>query len=134
MRRVLIGALVAGLLAGCNLRQGPPAPPPTPDAPRVEFRFPPNNSTVLDGADLTIELLATDAGSGVARIELLVDDLPHLDGRPQIAAAVPTFAVTMNWLAQGLGQHALTAIAYRLDGSASPPATIIVEVVPPEGG
>lgn len=134
LRRVLTGALAAVILAGCNLSQGTPTPLPTPDAPLVEFRFPPNNSTVVDGTDLTIELLATDAGAGVARVQLFVDDLPHLDGQPQIAVSVPTFAVTMNWLAQGIGQHSLTAIAYRLDGLPGPPATIIVEVVPREDG
>jgi hypothetical protein len=39
----------------------------------------------------------------------------------------------MNWLAQGQGRHALTAIAYRPDGTQSDPATILVNVLPPDG-
>ncbi len=118
------------LLCGCNLRQGTLTPIPTPDVPHIEFRYPLNNSTVIEGSELTLELLATDAGAGVARVELLVDDLPHQEGKPQISPAVATFTVTMNWLAQGVGQHSFTALAYRQDGATSPPAMIIVEVLP----
>ena len=35
----------------------------------------------------------------------------------------------MNWLAEGIGFHSLTAIAYRPDGTASPPTIISVQVV-----
>ncbi|NWG16268.1 MAG: hypothetical protein HXY41_06495 [Chloroflexi bacterium] len=132
MRRVLI--FLAALLPGaCNLQQGTPTPVPTPDAPQVEFRFPVNGSTILEGAELTIELLATDPGSGVARVELLVDDVFYRDGKPEVSPSVPTFTVTMNWLAQGVGPHAMTALAYRLDGVSSAPETIIIEVLPNSG-
>ncbi|MDL1882344.1 hypothetical protein FBR01_01665 [Anaerolineae bacterium CFX8] len=129
MRRVLI-ILIGLFLGACNLQRGAPTPLPTPDIPRVEFRFPVNGSTILEGAELTIELLAADAGDGVARVELLVDDVFHQEGKPEVSPSVPTFAVTMNWLAQGVGQHALTALAYRLDGVSSAPETIIIEVLP----
>jgi hypothetical protein len=121
-------------LAACNLQQGPPTPVPTPDAPRVEFRFPPSNTTIVEGSELTIELLAVDSGSGVARAALLVDDTIHQEGKPTTFTAVPTFTVTMNWLAQGIGRHSLAAVAYRIDGTASPIATIIIEVLPKTGG
>lgn len=122
--------LVAAALSACNLQQGAPIPLPTPDVPRVEFRTPINGSTVVEGGELTVELLATDGGAGVARVELLVDDLPHQEGKPQVSAAVPTFAVVMNWQAQGVGLHSLTAVAYRQDGTASPPAVIVITVLP----
>jgi hypothetical protein len=118
------------LLTGCNLQSGESTPVPTPDIPQVQFQFPTNNSAVLEGVDLSIELLATDVGTGVARVELLVDDQPHQEGKPEVNLSVPTFTITMNWLAQGIGQHSLTAVAYRLDGTASAPETIILEVVP----
>ncbi len=116
-------------LAACNLQQGAPTPLPAPDVPSVEFLSPVNGSTVFDGTDLTIELLARDGGEGVARVQLLLDDLPHQEGTPVEAAAVPTFTVTMNWLAAGTGFHSLTAIAYRPDGTASPPTIISIQVV-----
>ena len=96
----------------------------------MEFSFPLNNSTVIEGSELTMELLATDTGAGVAQVELLADDLPHQEARPQVGYAVPAFTVTMNWLARGVGRHSFTATAYRADGTASPPAVIVVEVLP----
>jgi len=129
---VSLVAAFAILLTGCNLQSGTPTPIPTPNIPSIEFQFPQNNSTVLEGLDLNIDLVATDPGSGVARVELLVDDQPHQAGKPEISPEVPTFTVKMNWLAQGIGAHSFTAVAYRLDGTASAPQTIIVEVVPRE--
>jgi hypothetical protein len=95
----------------------------------VQFQFPQNNSTIVEGVDLNIDLVAVDPGSGVARVQLLIDDQPHQEGTPEISPEVPTFTVRMNWLAQGVGTHSFTAVAYRLDGTASAPQTIIVEVV-----
>jgi hypothetical protein len=117
-------------LVGCNLQSAPSTPLPTPDIPSVQFQFPQNNSTIFEGVDLNIDILAIDESSGVSRVDLMVDDQPHQQGKPQVSTAVPTFTVTMNWIAQGVGQHSLTAVAYRLDGTASRPQTIIVEVVP----
>lgn len=131
MCRVLkfVLVMVGVLMAGCNLQSGTQTPIPTPDIPRVEFQFPQNNSTVLEGTDLNIDLVGSDPGPGVARIELLVDDQPHQEGKPAISPEVPTFTVKMNWLAQGIGAHSFTAVAYRLDGTASAPQTIIIEVL-----
>jgi hypothetical protein len=119
-------------VCGCNLRTEPSTPIPTPNIPSITFQFPQNNSTVLEGVDLNIDLVATDPGTGVARVELLIDDQPHQEGKPEISPEVPTFTVKMNWLAQGIGAHSFTAVAYRLDGTSSAPQTIIVEVVPRE--
>ena len=127
MRRVLIIVVLA--LAACNLQQGTPTPLPTADAPAVEFISPVNGSSVFAGTDLTIELVARDAGAGVARLQLWVDDIPHQEGAPVETTTVPTFTVTMNWLAEGVGFHSLTAIAYRPDGSSSPPTIISIQVV-----
>jgi hypothetical protein len=124
--------LLLAILTGCNLRQGnvTNTPFPTPDIPRAQFLFPQNNSTVLEGTDLEIDLLAEDTGSGIARVELLVDDLPYRESSPQVSPAVPAFTVKMNWLAQGVGIHSMTVIAYRADGTASAPVLILVEVLP----
>ena len=124
---MLIIAVLA--LAACNLQQGVPTPMPTPDVPSVEFLSPVNGSTVFVGTDLTIELVARDAGAGVTRVQLLLDDLPHQEGAPVDDIAVPTFTITMNWLAAGTGFHSLTAIAYRRDGTTSPPTVISIQVV-----
>ncbi len=116
------------LAAGCNLTYGEPTPYPTPDIPRVEFVTPQNGQAVTEGTELLIELLGHDSGVGVSRIELRVDDLFYNESFPQVSSAVPEFAVVMNWLAQGIGYHSLTAIAYRPDGTASDPITLTVNV------
>jgi hypothetical protein len=126
---VLTVVLLPLVLAACTLQRGTPTPLPTPDTPAVEFLSPLNGSSVVEGTDLTIELVARDAGAGVARVELLVDELLHQEGAPVDSAAVPTFTIIMNWLAQGLGFHSLAAVAYRPDGTASPPTIITIQVV-----
>jgi hypothetical protein len=95
----------------------------------VYFQSPPNDLTVTEGDTLNILLVAQDeGGSGISLVELYVDDRLHQDGTPVEAPAVPVFTVEMRWEAQGVGLHALSAVAYRADGSASAPAVIRVYV------
>jgi hypothetical protein len=101
--------------------------------PKVEFLYPANEATVVEGTDLDIELLASDEGIGIARVEFLVDEEVLNERGPDVSAAVPLFTVRMNWLAQGQGRHTLSAIAYRPDGTASDIETILVNVLPPNG-
>jgi hypothetical protein len=118
--------------AACNLQMGEPTPFPTPDAPQLEFQEPANNSRIAEGAEIEFLLLAQDAGEGIARVELLVDDQFVDDSAPEISATVPVFTVRMNWQAEGIGFHSVTAIAYRPDGIGSRPVTINVLVTAPE--
>lgn len=132
MRNLLV--LLALLIAGCNLTtEAVSTPTPPPPMPEVRFLFPANESTVVEGADLQIDLVASDEGIGIAKIELLVDEQLVNERGPDISAAVPVFTVRMNWLAQGQGRHQMTAIAYRPDGTASDPEIILVNVLPPDG-
>ncbi len=123
MRRIaLVGLLV---LCACNLITQTATP--TPSVPTVSFMFPANNVAVVEATDLQIQLLAQDP-VGIARVELNVDGSLHQSATPVEAAAVPVFTVDMNWLAEGVGLHALEAVAYRLDGTASTPTLINVNV------
>jgi hypothetical protein len=128
--RALLLVLLIALVDACNLSASLPTPVPTADLPRAEFRFPQNNSTVIDGTDLAIDIVARDDSAGIARIELLVDGTLINQAAPVESAVVPVFRVTMNWLAQGIGKHAVETIAYRLDGTRGDPATIVIEVLP----
>lgn len=86
---------------------------------------------VRAGDDVVLLLLAEDLGGpGVARVDLLVDDRPHQQGSPEVSSAVPVFTVQMRWRANTPGLHALTAVAYREDGTASAPTSIVLEVMP----
>ncbi|MDX2162797.1 MAG: Ig-like domain-containing protein [bacterium] len=120
---------IAGYTAGCTLdiigTSGNPRP-------TVEFLYPADNTSVLSGTDVQIRLLGRDEnGTGIARVELSVDDQPHQQGSPVEREAVPVFTVEMNWLAQGEGLHQMTATAYRIDGTASTPVTIRIAVIDP---
>lgn len=135
MRRQLtrraLGIASACLLCGCNLVAGTLTPTPLPDIPVVEFQYPVNDSSVVEGTDVQIQLVAQDAvGDGIARVELLVDDQPHQQGAPVVSSAVPVFTVEMSWLAEGLGLHSMSAVAFRSDGTAGQPATIRILVLP----
>jgi hypothetical protein len=125
MRRTLLIVLL--MLCACNLSTQQATP--TPTVPTIEFQFPANNVAVAEGTDLQIQLLARDS-VGIARVELRVDDLPHQEAAPIESDSVPIFTVDMNWLATGVGLHALQATAYRLDGTASTPTLINVNVTP----
>jgi hypothetical protein len=129
MRFVFVVLLLIVVLAACNLTTTTPTPVPTPDLPTVEFLEPPNNSKVFEGVDMSLDIVARDPGAGVARVELFVDGELINDARPEDSAAVPVLRAEMNWLAEGPGLHALTAIAYRLDGTRSDEALLTVEVV-----
>jgi Big-like domain-containing protein len=131
MLRGIAVAVLVFILTACHIRTNDATntPFPTPDIPRVSFLFPENRSTVLDGTDLGVQILAEDSGAGVARVELLVDDFSVGEAKPQVSAAVPVFNAILHWMAQGIGKHSLTAVAYREDDTASAPATIIIEVV-----
>lgn len=132
MRKLLI--LIVVLVAGCNLtNEVIPTGTPPPPMPEVRFLYPANEATVVEGTDLDIELLASDEGIGIARVEFLVDDEVVNERGPDVSAAVPLFTVRMNWLANGQGRHTLSAIAYRPDDTASDVETIIVNVLPPDG-
>jgi hypothetical protein len=128
--------LLLTVLSACNLSTSPPGTP-TPDLniPLVQITFPANDANVIEGTDLRIEIAASDeAGDGIARVELRVDDTLVNERGPDISSAVPVFTVNMNWLAQGLGRHAITAIAYRTDGVQSDETTIVVNVLADEVG
>jgi hypothetical protein len=125
MRRTFLIVGLALLCAACNLSAQTATP--TPAIPVVSFQFPANNVSIAEGTDLQIQLLAQDA-VGIARVELRVDDQAHEDAKPVEQTAVPIFTVDMNWLAEGVGLHALQATAFRLDGTASSPVIVNINV------
>lgn len=131
MRRGLFLVAVLGLIvisAGCNLSY---STTPTPNPFSIRFQTPATDSLIPEQTLLEIILVAEDSvGSGIARVDLLLDDILYQQGTPVDSVTVPVFSVKMNWTAQGLGLHALSAIAYREDGTATSPTTIRLLVGP----
>lgn len=130
----LILVAMMGFIVGCTLTGEYIPPTATPDIPSVEFLFPQNGSQVFEGTDMEIDLVARDnSGQGITRVDLFVDAFtdqePYLSVSPTEAEAVPVFRVNSNWFAQGVGNHQMTAIAYRADGLQSFETTIVIEVL-----
>lgn len=103
----------------------------TPSGLTVEFVYPANNLSIVEGIDLQIQVAArAPADKGVARIELRVDGELIRTAVPVEDAAVPVFVAEMNWLTEGAGFHSLEAIAYDADGSTSTPVLLRINVIP----
>jgi len=124
-----IGLIIA--LTGCNLGAPQATPVPTPDIPTVEILAPPNNQQVFDGTNFDIDILARDASQGIKRIELYVDET-LINESTVVSGTQPQYRVTMNWLAQGVGFHVISAVAYREDDTRSDEFLINLEVIPRE--
>lgn len=113
---------------GCNLGTPQATPVPTPDIPTVQILAPPNNAQVVEDTDFDIDILGVDQSQGIAKIELYVDGTLINDSTT--TDTLPQYRVTMNWLAQGIGLHVVSAIAYRADEARSDETLINIEVVP----
>jgi hypothetical protein len=130
LKRLWLWSLVL-LVAGCNLSAAAPETPvATPDVPVVEFLYPPNNSTVLEGTDLTLDIVARDTSIGVSRLEVYLNDVLLREVELADYTVEPVYRIQVNWLADGAGLHALTAIAFRPDGTRSDEGRITLEIVP----
>ncbi|MGB1287360.1 MAG: Ig-like domain-containing protein [Aggregatilineales bacterium] len=130
IRFVLIISLV-GLLSACNLGQAAPTIAPTLDLPTAEITAPTNNREVVDGTVFDIEILARDSSAGIAKVELLVDENLINEVTPE-GQPVPVFAATMNWRAQGAGQHIIEVVPYRADGTRGDAARVTIIVLADE--
>jgi hypothetical protein len=95
----------------------------------VTFLAPENRTRIFEGSTLVIDLVAQDDTAGIARIEFLIDEILMQEGAPE-SGNEPIFRVTTEWQAQGIGNHTLSAVAYRPDGTPSDRTIIVVEVVP----
>ncbi len=115
--------------SACNLNKPTPTPFPTPDLPRVEILAPPNQQQVIEGTEFDIDILAVDKSLGIRRVELYVDDL-FVKSSETTAGVEQQYRVAMNWFAQGLGWHTITAVALRDNGTRSDEHKIALQVIP----
>lgn len=124
--RCIVGWMLVLVLGACNLNQ--PSAPPALDLPTVRFVEPANNARVLAGTALMVDIYAQDH-VGIARLTFFVDGVEVNTGETDNPTGEPQFRVQMDWQAEGLGLHILSAVAYRVDGVASDETYITVEVV-----
>jgi len=117
--KVLIGILFL-MLAGCSFGGAPPT---------VIIDSPPSGTLVNLGNDVQAQVTASDAdGEGVARVDLQVNGVVvQTSQAPGNGQA--NYSVLLTWTPTEIGTYTLTAIAYRADGTASEPASVIVEIV-----
>ncbi|GAB4572460.1 MAG: hypothetical protein Kow0077_11960 [Anaerolineae bacterium] len=132
---IIVIAVLALAAMACNLFGAPAEPaqqqtqPEDSSAPSVDIRVPVNGMSFAEGTNVIIQVVGTDSGPGVSRIELQIDDVVVSSSDAPNPAGQSAFMVNFEWPAQGVGAHSVTAIAFRQDGTASTPATISINVV-----
>jgi Bacterial Ig domain len=138
LRLPVLGALIISVI-GCSLSLrgavnpggtfGTPTPFAAGGAPTVEIAAPPTGSSSSVGRSVDVDVRGTDPFSlGVGRLELFVDGAPVDRVVVGGGAARQSFAAVLSWIPLAPGTFTLSAVAYRLDGTASAPAEVIVIV------
>ncbi len=129
----LIGLAVAAvLLAACGLLSiGGGDPPGATDEedqgkPSVVIDAPPSGSTAAMDEDVFVQSTSTDT-VGITRVDLLVDDMVVRSDVTPEEMPQTQFSVLQAWSAAP-GEHTLSVIAYRADGTASDPASVTITV------
>jgi hypothetical protein len=137
-----LSAIILLFAAGCSFPAGQ-APVPTieipvisidptefvdPGRPDVNILSPPSGATFPAGTQIVVQSTALDTGSGVTRVDLLVNgSLVDSDNTPE---GIPqnNFSIIQTWSPDQPGDYVLSVIAYRGDGVPSDPALISVNV------
>jgi uncharacterized protein YraI len=122
--------LVLLAATGCNLGSGPGGGEPAISGiPVVRIVSPLANATYLEGVNVNIQALITNAGADIDRIEISVDDsIVQTLSAPNTTGA-PSFSVTHSWTAEAVGAHTIGVVAFRADGSSSEPSSVSVSVI-----
>jgi hypothetical protein len=129
IRIFLLSFVAVGALACTSVSPvaGPTAQVPASGQPTISVSSPVNGAVVPLGAPVAVVSSATDA-VGVSRIDLAVDGVVVDSYSTPGSVGQPNVAAQLSWTPAAAGAHALAAIAYRPDGTASAPAVIAVSV------
>ncbi len=123
---------LAGWLAACGA--GAPAPGTAPASaaqvsrPTLLVSAPADGAQVTAGATVQVQSTSHDA-RGVLRVELWVDGALYRADVAQETDAPRDATITQTWLAKDVGSHVLVVKAVNLDGNASGPETVHVNVL-----
>lgn len=129
-RLIIMVAIISMLLVACDFAAQPDEDESTFEgAPEVIIASPLAGDTYNEGVGVNILLRVDNAGEDVARIAIKVDGqiigeaiLPNPNGDA-------SFTVSNGWPAGGEGQHIISAIASRSDGTVSEEATVTINVI-----
>jgi hypothetical protein len=138
LRLPVLGALIISII-GCSLSLrgavnpggtfGTPTPLTAGGPPTVDIVSPPTGSSGNVGRSIDVDVRGADPFAlGVGRLELFVDGTPVDRVVVGGGAARQNFAAVLSWIPLAPGTFTLSAVAYRLDGTASAPAEVIVIV------
>jgi len=98
--------------------------------PLVLLLAPLNNSTIAEGAQVSLHAIALDSQIGVTRIEFRIDDVPVGEAVSDQEGGQSTLNAVGMWQAQGQTGHLVTVEAFRADGSSLGISDVLVNVVP----
>jgi uncharacterized protein YraI len=93
----------------------------------VVISAPAAGSQATVGQTLQVQSLATDS-VGVTRVDLQVDGVVVRSDTSPDPNGQKSLALLQNWAPTQLGQHTITLIAYRADGTASLPVSVTIDV------
>lgn len=112
--------LMIGVLGACTLADVPPTETKIvfEGVPQVVIASPLSQEQYAQGASVNILARIDNAGTDIARVEILLND--SLIGVAQLPneAGSASFTVTSSWLAQEIGDQLIRVVAYRADNSA----------------
>ncbi|MCS7070522.1 MAG: SH3 domain-containing protein [Anaerolinea sp.] len=130
MNRWTALVLLTLLTAGCSLTVAVETPTPAiVGAPVVQLAAPIPDGSYLSGVTVNIQVLVTNAGPDIARVDFAVDETIIASVENPNAAGTRAFSLTRSWTAVEPGEHTIRVTAYRGDGSASEPAEVAIRVV-----
>lgn len=124
---IVMGMVSTGCRLRENIQQGG-AGTTFEGPPLVTITSPLPNATYLEGTSVNIFARVENAGSDMGRILVQVNDTVIGDQDISAQAGAPAFSISQSWAATQPGTHTISVTAFRADGTASPPASVTINV------
>lgn len=87
------------------------------------------NAVYLEGVGVNFVARVTGASNSVNRVEVLIDNQIVATNPQPNPADAPAFTVTQRWTASGIGQHSVSMVVFRADGTSVTSNIHSIEVV-----